>query len=306
MTPYFTVIRHGRRAGSGTIWRGGQRARAISFLVLGFFFLIVPVLAISDVGHVPGRIGFYVGRMRGCYWSSQVLHKTMGMAFLKNIQIANSAENYWPLKINSEPFNGVALSAGTNLIPKPNPSVTGSIRQIGYFISAAPSVAVFDNFPFRFPVIVDVELEPTVQFHFGDSNSIWKFLDASGWFLLRAAASGHVSALNVFGTIKLFLSDAFGAFYQGAGCVVKKVGCDSDNNGKCSNEQSADRGNLFTIAMDESADLDDADAQRRFKGGIIVLLDACCALTLSILLLGLFNRRISKPRRGADNKNNSN
>jgi hypothetical protein len=284
----------------------------IAALALGFFFLIVPIPAISDVGHVPSRVGFDVGRVGRSNWLADLLHKPMGVAFAKNIFVSNATKDDGLLWWNFDPLDSAALSARTYLISKFDPSVFWKFWEIGDLIDLAPSVTVFDNFARCLSVIVHVELKPFA----------WDSVDCARWWrreatfsyffgpqlvwCLTTPASRHVSALDVFGAVKLFLGDIFSTHYQSAGRRIEKIGGNSDDDSKCSNEQSADRSNLLTITMDEIADLGDADTQRRFKGGIIVLLGACCALSLSILLLGLFNRQIPKPRRGADDKNNGN
>jgi hypothetical protein len=194
-----------RHAGARLRCAAGQRTGAAA-LILGFFFLIISA---PNEGYVPRRVGFDIGMMRWSNWYSQVLNEAVGVASAKNIFVSNTTKNDRSIGGDSDSFYTSALRAGSNLIAETHPSILWALRQIVDFIHFAPSIAVFEDFSFRFPMIVDVKLEPFARHEIVSSGWWWPEIGPSSFFQrqwsrwLARASGGHVSALNVFSTGQL-------------------------------------------------------------------------------------------------------
>lgn len=200
-----------RDVGAGLGRVGGRRAWATA-LALGFFFLIVATVSFPDLGHVPRRVGFCVGRIGRCDWLSQILNETVGMAFAKNILVADAPEDDRLIRRNFEPLNSATLSARPNLVPELYPPINWSLRQLGNFIGLTPPVAILENFAFCFSMIIDVELEPISWSHFLRDDATRELLKPASWPLLRTTPGRHVSTLDLMTVSDLVLADIFRGF----------------------------------------------------------------------------------------------
>jgi len=208
----------------------GARRRLGAALILGLFFLIVPLIPLPNIHHVPWRISFDVGRMGWSNRLADLLHEPMRVAFVENIFVSNPTKDDGFIGRNFDSFDATALGAGANLISKFDPPVIWKFGQIGDLIGLAPSVAIFENFARRLSVVIDIELKPLALDKVIGARSRWPEIGFSSFIWrhwarrLTTAASGHVSSLNVFGAGKLFLGNIFSTHYQGAGRRIEKVG----------------------------------------------------------------------------------